>query len=178
MSIALPEPMRRLIDFLGQAGVRWGLPYEACRVHGYLYLRARPVSDDELREALGLDSNGLKDAITWLDDYRLIEPASDSTWRTQSDPWASMMQALEERRRREARPALDILRECRRMALVDSGSDPVMNAQIGKLLMLVEDLSAIDTQTHRLSPKTLRQIVGIGGRAARLVERTFGRRNA
>ena len=40
---------------------------------------------------------------------------------------------------------------------------------------LVEDLAAIDMQARRLSPQRLRQLVGIGGRAARFIDRTFGK---
>jgi len=49
------------------------LPAAACRLHGYLYLVARPVTEAELRDALELDDGALKDASTWLADYRLVE---------------------------------------------------------------------------------------------------------
>jgi DNA-binding transcriptional regulator GbsR (MarR family) len=176
MTEDVPRSARRLIDFLGELGPRWGLPAEPCRVHGYLYLRARPVTEDELRTVLGLDGAALESAVIWLQDYHLVERSSGAAWRTESDPWELMLRALDERRRREAGPALDILRECRRAAATERGADPLMHLQIDKLLALAEDLVAIDTQARRLSPRALRQMVGIGGRAARFLDRTFGRR--
>jgi DNA-binding transcriptional regulator GbsR (MarR family) len=177
VSVTLPRAMHRLIGFLGELGPRWGLPAEPCRVHGYLYLRGRPATDDELRAALNIDAAALKDAIAWLKDYRLIEIGQGDAWRTGYDPWELMMRVLDERRRREAGPALATLRECRRLALEERGNDPVLRTQIDKLLTLAEDLAAIDAQARRLSPTTLRQVVGIGGRAARFLDRTFGRRD-
>jgi len=178
MSAILPPAIQRLVDFLGELGPRWGLPAESCRVHGYLYLRARPATEDELCTALGLDGAALESAMAWLKDYRLIERAPGSAaWRTESDPWELMMRALDERRRREAGPAIEVLHECQRMAAAEHARDRVVCAQIGKLLALAEDLAAIDTQARRLSPATLRQLVGIGGRAARFLDRTFGKRD-
>jgi DNA-binding transcriptional regulator GbsR (MarR family) len=175
-SASVSPSMRRVIDFLGELGQRWGLPAEPCRVHGYLYLVARPVTDSELGDALGLNTMSLRDALAWLADYRLIERSEASSWRTDGDPWDLMLRALEERRRREVEPALTVLRECRQAALAENGRDRVVGLQIGKLLALAEDLAAIDTQARRFSPRTLRQLVGFGGRAARLLDRTFGRK--
>ena len=178
MTAAAKSPaVRRLIDFLGELGPRWGLPAAACRLHGYLYLVARPVTEIELRDSLELDDIALRDASAWLADYRLVERDRAGAWRTDSDPWELMMRALEERRRREITPALDLLRDCQRAALAESGRDRAVAAQIGKLLALAEDLAAIDMQARRLSPRALRQMIGIGGRAARFMDRTFGRRD-
>jgi hypothetical protein len=89
-----------------------------------------------------------------------------------------MVNVLDERRRREAGPALETLRECRRIAAKENPRDPVLSRQIGKLLTLAEDLVAIDTQARRLSPGALRQLVEIGGRTARFIDRAFGKRGA
>jgi len=178
MSAAPASPaMRRLIDFLGELGPRWGLPPGACRAHGYLYLVARPATEGDVAAAVKLADGDLADALKWLVDYGLIERTSAGAWRTESDPWELMMRALEERRRREIAPALDLLRECRRAALTEEGRDRVVALQIGKLLELAEDVAAIDMQARRLSPRALRQMIGIGGRAARFIDRTFGRRD-
>lgn len=173
MAEALPDAMRRTIDFLGALGSRWGLPASACRVHGYLYLTARPATTEALGAVTGLDAATIDDALLWLADYRLIERAGPSGWRTGSDPWELMVRALDERRRREIGPAMAVLRDCQAEALRD---DPVVARQVGKLLELARDLEAIEGQARRFSPETLRHAIGLGGLAARAINRTFGRR--
>ena len=178
MKPAMTSPaLDRVIDFLGDLGPRWGLPAAACRVHGYLYLVARPIAQADVRAALGLSEEALSQALGWLADYRLVERVRAETWRTGSDPWELMMRALEERQRREIGPALDLLRDTRRVALAEGGPSRTVAAQIGKLLRLAEDLDAISNQAQRLSPATVRQMVGLGGFAARILNRVpFGRR--
>jgi DNA-binding transcriptional regulator GbsR (MarR family) len=174
---SIPRAMRQLVDFLGELGSRWGLPTDACRVHGYLYLLARPVPEIDIRNAVGLDESVVGSSLAWLADYRLVQRVDPSTWRTDSDPWDLMIRALEERQRREVAPALDVLRDCHRAMLAESGHDRVVATQIGKLRALVEDLAAIDMQARRLPPKALRQMVGMGAFAARLLDRTFWQRD-
>ena len=170
--------LNRVVDFLGDLGPRWGLPEDACRVHGYLYLLARPIAQADLGAALDLSEAALSQALGWLVEYRLIERLDTDTWRTGSDPWELMMSALEERQRREIGPALDLLRDTRRAALAEGGPSRTIATQIGKLQRLAEDLDAISNQAQRLSPTTVRQMVGLGGFAARILDRVpFGRRD-
>ena len=166
----------RVVDFLGDVGSRWGLPPEACRVHGYLYLNVTPLTEAELRAQLGTSEAALEEAVAWLADYRLIERTHANAWRSESDPWELMMRALQERQRREIGPALELLRDCRRAALAEGKRQSMVAVQIDKLLRLVEDLAAISRQAQRLSPAMVRQMVGFGGLAVRLLDRTLSRR--
>jgi DNA-binding transcriptional regulator GbsR (MarR family) len=172
----IPQALAGVLDFLGDTGSRWGLPAQACRIHGYLYLVVKPVRETELRERLDLNGKIVADALAWLSDYRLIVPAGPGAWRTDADPWQLMMRALEQRQRREIGPALQILRDCQRGALADRDCNRVVGVQIGKLVDLVEDLAAINSQAQRLSPTTLRQAIGLGALASRFIDRTLGRK--
>lgn len=172
---AKPAPMERVVAFLGDLGPRWGLPAEACRVHGYLYLAAKPVAEAELGDALKLKAAALREALDWLAEFGLAERVQFDRWRTDGDPWELMVRSLEERQRRETGPALELLRECRREALAEGRPQRTVAAQIDKLLRLAEDLSAINAQAQRLSPRALRHMVGLGGLAARFLDRTLGR---
>ena len=177
MTLASTSPaMERVVDFLGDLGSRWGLPAQACRVHGYLYLVAKPLTETDLRSELSLSEAALGEALAWLAAYRLIEGTPSDAWRTDGDPWDLMMRALEERQRREVGPALDLLRNCRRAALAEGKHQRTVAAQIDKLTRLVEDLASISSQSQRLSPSTVRQMVGLGGLAARMLDRALGRK--
>lgn len=167
----LSHSTQRLLGYLAELGPRWGLPAVPCRVHGFLYLEARAVGEAELLEAVEIDPPALESALKWLTDYRLVERTPAGLWKTDSDPWSLMLQALEERRKREIGPALDLLRQCRDGVIAERKDGRRVSAQIEKLLALLEDLVAIDIQASRLSPNSLGRLVRLGGRAARFVER-------
>ena len=73
MTDAKSSATERVVDFLGDLGSRWGLPAQACRVHGYLYLVAKPLTEADLRAALGTSEAALGEALTWLAEFKLIK---------------------------------------------------------------------------------------------------------
>lgn len=173
----LPASVATLVAFLGELGPRWGLPEVACRLHGYLYLQDRPVSEQELDEKLGLAPPQREEALAWLSDYGLLRAFPPDAWGTDSDPWNLVLKALEERRRREIGPAIELLRDCQQTADSEGPDGRRTSRQIAKLLSLAEDIEAIEMQARRLSPGSLRRFLRVGGQAARLLDRGLGRRN-
>jgi len=159
-----------IVDWLGQLGPRWGLPAQACRVHGLLFLLARPVPTETIADRLALDPATVDEALRWLTDDALVQ-ATPAGWVTETDPWTLMMQALEQRRARELAPARDVLGAWQRGS---RDEDPLVAAQARRLASLVDDLAAIDAGARRLSPATVRRLVGLGGRASRMVDRALG----
>jgi DNA-binding transcriptional regulator GbsR (MarR family) len=167
----LSPAARRIVTWLGETGSRWGLPAIACRVHGLLYLIARPLSAAAIAEALALDNAETAQALDWLRTQDLVG-MTDAGWTTGIDPWALMIQTLEKRRAlelSEARAVIDQWRaEC-------EDEDPVVKQQAKRLFDLVDDIAAIDARVSNLSPVATRQLISLGGRAARLFDRTIGR---
>jgi DNA-binding transcriptional regulator GbsR (MarR family) len=161
-----------VIDWLGEIGPRWGLPAEACRVHGYLYLSARPVPTTELSGALNLSADRVEQALQWLRAAALAAQSSPALWHTDADPWVLLRRGLETRREAELGPALEVLRAGRR----DAAGDPTLAGQIAKLLGLVEDIAAVSAQAQRLPPVMLRGLLNAGGQVARLVGGAHRRR--
>jgi len=161
-----------IIDWLGTLGPRWGLPGEACRVHGLLFLVARPLSESEIVMMLAMDDLTVQEALTWLSEDRLAVQGPTG-WLTQADPWSLVTQALEARREREIATAQSVHEAWERGR---QGEDPIVERQAQRLFDLVKDVASIEAGARRLSPGTMRTLIGIGGRAARLVDRAFGNR--
>jgi len=162
-----------IVSWLGELGARWGLPTAACRVHGLLFLMARPVPEKAIAAELAMEAAAVSEALSWLVEDGLAAGGTDG-WSTRADPWALMMQALDRRKARELAPALAVLAPWRGSL---AKGDPIIARQAKRLLTLVEDVAAIDAGTRQLSPDTVRRLIWIGGRAARLVDRAFGRRS-
>lgn len=170
MTTLLSPAALRIVDWLGEVGPRWGLPADACRVHALLYLKSRPVLSETIGAELAIEGARVDAALAWLGEQRLVDGAPRG-WVTKADPWALMIQALDARRAREMTPARAIMRDWQRNQGQD---DPIVVRQALRLFELVEDIAAIDAGTRNVSPDTMRRLVGIGGRAARFIDRAFG----
>jgi len=160
----------RLLDWLADTGPRWGVPAEACRAHGWLYLGARAEDAAAISAATGLTGEQTRSALSWLEDHRLVARDRSGRWSTGSDPWEIVVASLAARREREIGPAREVLERSRR----DAAGDPQLAGRIDGLRRLLEDVAAIDAQAQRLSPAALRRLVGAGGAAARFFDRALG----
>jgi len=169
----LTEPMARFIAHFAELGPRWGLNAETCRAHTLLYLAGRPMTLAEIAQSLGLAEKEARAAIDDLVEWGMARPATGEAWDASGEPWDLLFSALEQRRRREIDPALRMLRECRDAASKDGVTEPGVRSRIARMLSLVEDIAAIDTQSRRLPQSTLIRLVGLGGRAARLLDRAL-----
>jgi DNA-binding transcriptional regulator GbsR (MarR family) len=173
LSTLLSPSASAIVEWLADVGSRWGLPPDACRIHGLLYLMARPLSTKTIVTELALSPGMTEEALVWLVDEELITGDSEN-WTTEADPWLLMLQTLEKRRQQELSPALRVLGYWRQF---DRAEDPQVARQAKRLLDLVEDFAAIDAGAKRLSPHALRRVIGLGGRAARLLGAGDRKRN-
>lgn len=154
-----------IVEWLAEVGARWGLPAEACRVHGLLFLLARPLPTSAIIEELTIPAALAEDALEWLRSERLVDGSANG-WTTASDPWALVMHSLQRRQQQELASALTILEPWRRP---ESTESPIVARQAKALLGLVDDIAAINAGTRGISPHLMRGLIGLGGRAARLV---------
>lgn len=168
----LTPAINRFIGHFGEMGPRWGLQADTCRAHALLYLAGQSMDLSEIARALALTKAKARDAIADLEQWGMARPAGKDTWDASGEPWDLLFAALEARRRRELQPALDMLRACRDEAAGD-GTPAGVRQRLGRVLALVEDLAAIDVQARRLPSAAFIRLVGLGGRAARFLGRTF-----
>lgn len=160
----LSDDASQIVGWLADVGSRWGLPPDACRVHGLLFLYSRPLHANAIAAELFMTGAAVEAALEWLTSENLVTSSIDG-WPTQADPWLLLLQTLQRRREEELGPALAVLDPWRRGAPT---GDPVVARQARRLLDLVDDLTAIDAGTQHFSPQALRRMIGLGGRAARL----------
>ncbi len=108
---------REFADAWGAVGSRWGIPPATARVHGYLLAHRGPLTEREVRLALGLSHRAASMALAESEAWGLIEripeprragrrgPAG-SAWVAVGDHWRWFGRVVEQRRLREGDPAV------------------------------------------------------------------------
>jgi DNA-binding transcriptional regulator GbsR (MarR family) len=110
----------RLADAWGQMGAAWGVAPAIARVHAYLMTRMEPLTEREVREALGLShraaSLALAEAETWGLIERVAEPRrvgsrgpAGAAYRAVGDHWEWFGRVISERKLREGDPVVAVL---------------------------------------------------------------------
>jgi DNA-binding transcriptional regulator GbsR (MarR family) len=117
------EAIRRaLADAWGEMGAAWGVAPAIARVHGYLLAHQTPLTEREVREALGLShraaSMALAESVAWGLVERVPEPRRVGrrgppgvAFRAIGDHWRWFIRVVEQRKLREGDPVLVVLTE-------------------------------------------------------------------
>ena len=121
----LDTVIEKLVLHWGEMGARWGISRMVAQIHALLYFSPKPMTADEIVEALGVArshvSNSLKDLQSW-GVVKVVRVLGDRREYFQSiqDVWQLFEILLDERKRREMDPTLKMLRETQ--ALLNDGA--------------------------------------------------------
>ena len=126
------EAIRRaLADAWGQMGAAWGVAPAIARVHGYLLSHQAPLTEREVREALGLSHRAASLALAESEVWGLVERVPEPrrvgrrgppgvAFRAVGDHWHWFIRIVDQRKLREGDPVLvviaDAAEEARRAA--------------------------------------------------------------
>jgi len=127
------EQIRR--DFAarwGRIGAAWGVAPSTATVQGYLLAHGGPLTEAEVRMALGLSHRAALLALADCQSWGLIEqveprrvgqrgPAAKA-WVPVGDNWQWFRQVALARKERETDPVMPLLEECQRRA-TEAGAD-------------------------------------------------------
>src|SRR5438874_4614920 len=72
-SIRAEEIRRQLADAWGEMGASWGIAPAIARVHAYLMARRQPLTEREVREALGLSHRAASMALDAAVEWGIVE---------------------------------------------------------------------------------------------------------
>jgi DNA-binding transcriptional regulator GbsR (MarR family) len=111
---------RQLADAWGAMGAAWGVAPAIARVHAYLMSTQRPLTEREVREALGLShraaSLALAEAVEWGLVERVPEPRrigrrgpAGTAFVAVTDHWRWFGRVIAERKLREGDPIVSVL---------------------------------------------------------------------
>ena len=134
-SAAAEAIRRRLASAWGEVGSTWGVPPATARVHGYLLAHRRPLTEREIRLALGLSHRATSLALAESASWGLIERVPEArrsgrrgpagaAWVAVGDHWRWFGRVVEQRRMREGDPAVAAIARAAAEAADASGQAP------------------------------------------------------
>jgi DNA-binding transcriptional regulator GbsR (MarR family) len=172
------EQIRR--DFAagwGRIGAAWGVAPSTATVQGYLLAHGGPLTEAEIRGALGFSHRAVLLALADCESWGLIERApprrvgqrgpAARAWVPVGDHWEWFRRVAAARKGRETDPVLPLLEECRLRAsssgdqelrqrldglvvfvrLFDRGMDAIVQSQPADLARLFSLLGELDDET-------------------------------
>src|SRR5229473_6287253 len=108
---------QKFILHWGEMGARWGVNRTVAQVHALLFLSPRPLHAEEIARTLSVARSNVSTTLRELQGWRIVRAVSVLGDRRQhfesmKDVWEMFRIIVEERKRREIDPTLEMLRVC------------------------------------------------------------------
>ena len=170
----------RLADAWGEMGAAWGVAPAIARVHAYLMARQAPLTEREVREALGLShraaSLALADAEAWGLVERVSEPRrvgrrgpAGAAFQAIGDNWRWFGKVVAERKVREGDPIIDVLEETAAEVAAAAAANPAdrdliaLREWLSTFLVFVRLFDRAVGLVPRLEPRELERALRLLG---------------
>lgn len=172
----LTPVMERFVLHWGEMGTRWGVNRTVAQVHALLYLSPEPVPADEIAETLSVARSNVSTSLKELQSWGLVSVAHVLGDRrdhfvARTDTWDMLLTILEQRKRREIEPTLDVLRECVAEMEKDRNTPSEVKARIDGMRGFLTDVTEWFDQIVKLPRATLVNVMRLGATIGSLVPR-------
>ena len=152
----------------------WGVNRSVSQIHALLYLSERPLTAEDIADALGLArsnvSNSIRELMAW-DLIRRVPVKGDRRdhFEAETDLWEVAMRIAAVRKEREIDPAVDALKTCVAGADHDAKLHPVAAKRLKDMLAFVESVDRWYAQMLTVPRPKLAALIRLGTRIVSLL---------
>lgn len=158
---ALREARDQFVGQWGAIGSAWGINRTMAQIHALLVTASAPLSTDEVMAELkisrGNAHSNLRDLVGWGLVRSVVRKGERKEFfEAEKDVWRMFCTILRERRRRELRPAMAVLKECAERTREIKGSDAqAFRKQLRSLAEFLEVADGVITKISRSEQSTV-----------------------
>ena len=165
----LPLAIERFVLHWGEMGGNWGVNRSVSQIHALLYLSERPLTAEEIADALGLArsnvSNSIKELLGWNLIRRVpIRGDRRDHFEAETDIWEVFARIAAGRKEREIDPAIAVLKACASDADRDAAVPPVARARLNDMLAFMEMMERFYTQMLTVPKPQIATAVRLGAK--------------
>jgi DNA-binding transcriptional regulator GbsR (MarR family) len=170
----LTNATKEFITHWGEMGTRWGINRTVAQIHALLFISEAPLTADEISDTLSVArstvSTGLHELQSW-ELVRVVHMLGDRRdhFETRSDVWEMFSIVLNERRRREMDPTLDMLREIMDELGDSDAESGYTREKLQELLDFFETIMSLYDQLENMPLSSVKNIAKMGNLAGKLL---------
>ncbi len=165
---------QKFILHWGEMGTRWGVNRTVAQVHALLYLSERAMPADEIARTLSVARSNVSTSLRELQGWRIVRVAPILGDRRQhfesiKDVWELFRIIIQERKKREVDPTIQVVRECLEEAGKAGPSEAYPRQRLEDLLEFITTMDTLFDEFQRLSPAAARGLAKLRGRIRKLL---------
>ena len=165
---------RRFILHWGEMGSRWGINRTVAQVHALLHVSEQPVSAETIATALGVARSNVSTSLRELQGWgivRAVHILGDRRvhFTSVTNVWELFRIIVDQRKRREIDPTLEMLRDALEELDKAKPSDRFTRERLQELLEFFETTTELYDELRHLPVSALRSVARMRGRVRKLL---------
>ena len=173
----LTPVMQKFILHWGEMGARWGINRTVGQIHALLYLAPRPLNAEEIADTLGVARSNVSTSLKELQNWGIVRIAHvmgdrRDHFESMKDVWEMFRVILDERKKRETDPTLQLLRELNAEAKkggAGGGAEPHLRERLAEMLNFFELMTDWYEKTRRMSTPAVIRFCKLGDKVAKML---------
>jgi len=158
----------------GEMGTRWGINRTVAQIHALLFLSPRPLHAEEIAETLGVARSNVSNSLRELQNWGIVKTVHvmgdrRDHFESMKDVWEMFRVILDERKKRETDPTLQMLRECVADAKKPGQADAHAKERLADMLNFFELMTTWYEQTRKMPTPAVLKFVKLGDKVARML---------
>src|ERR1044072_5676736 len=147
----LPIAIERFVLHWGEMGGQWGVTRSVSQIHALLFLSERPMTAEEIADALGLArsnrSHSIKEMLGWNLTPRVpLRGDPPDHFEAEADISEVFLRIAAGRKEREIDPAIPVLKTCSAEAERDTAVSATARTRLKEMLGFIEMMERFYTQ--------------------------------
>lgn len=168
----LTDTQRQFILHWGEMGTRWGISRTVAQIHALLYLSQEAMNAEQIATILNVARSNVSTSIRELEGWGIVHAVHVLGDRREhyeclKDVSQMFVLILEQRKRRELDPTVQLLRRCLAQ-LEQDPADAYTRERLQEMAQFFEATSEAYEQIHGLSPEAWRGLLKARGKLKKL----------
>jgi len=170
----LKPVQQKFILHWGEMGTRWGINRTVAQIHALLFLSPRPLHAEQIAQTLNVARSNVSTSLKELQSWgivKLVHVLGDKRdhFESMKEVWEMFRVVLDERKKREIDPTLNMLRACIAEAEKEKDTDPYTTERLRDLAGFFEMTTAWYNQVRSWPANALPKFVKLGARIKKLL---------
>jgi DNA-binding transcriptional regulator GbsR (MarR family) len=172
--VKLSAVEEKFILHWGEMGTRWGINRTVAQIHALLFISPAPLHAEQIQKALDVARSNVSSSLRELQSWgiiRMVHVRNDKRdhFESMKDVWEMFRIVLDERKRREIDPTLNLLRGCIAEAERDDRTSEYTEQRLRDLANFFATTTAWYDQIRQWPTAALTRFVKLGDKVRKLI---------
>src|SRR5215203_7012249 len=115
---------QKFILHWGEMGIRWGINRTVAQIHALLFISPKPVNAEQIAATLNVARSNVSNSLKELQGWGIVKRVhvmgdQRDHFESMKEVWEMFRVVLDERKKREIDPTIDVLQACAEAAEKD-----------------------------------------------------------